>query len=199
MGNWQPCPSPAQLDGYTHIIIAFAVTYSWNCDGCQNTCDTECNVAVPPVCVGGGQATIDAWRAAGKKVIMSFGGAGMGGSWSGDNNNCWDYCFGKEEQLSTQLVDMVSAMNLDGIDIDYEYCYDVEGTQAGRCNQRTCKYSDEAAQYFLAEMNIQLRTKLSALPNGDHQELTHAPMDSDLVPESQYYQILKSQNEYFDL
>ena len=104
----------------------------------------------------------------------------------------------KLAEASSQL-DEELAMNLDGIDIDYEYCYDVEGTQAGRCNQRTCKYSDEAAQYFLAEMNIQLRTKLSALPNGDHQELTHAPMDSDLVPESQYYQILKSQNEYFDL
>jgi hypothetical protein len=29
------------------------------------------------------QALVDTWRAAGKKVILSFGGAGMGGSWSG--------------------------------------------------------------------------------------------------------------------
>ena len=30
---------------------------------------------------------VDSWRLAGKKVLLSFGGAGMGGSWSGDSNN----------------------------------------------------------------------------------------------------------------
>ena len=47
-------------------------------------------------------------------------GAGMGGSWSGDSNNCWDYCFGKEEQISTQLVNIIDSQSFDGIDIDYE-------------------------------------------------------------------------------
>ena len=65
------------------------------------------------------QDLIDKWRGQGKKVVLSFGGAGMGGSWPGDNNNCWDYCFGKEEEVSTQLVSIVQSQNLDGIDLDY--------------------------------------------------------------------------------
>ena len=41
-------------------------------------------------------------------------------SWAGDNNNCWDYCFGKEEELSTSLVNIIQSQNFDGIvSIDY--------------------------------------------------------------------------------
>ena len=65
------------------------------------------------------------WQALGKKVIMSFGGAGMGGSWNGDTNNCWDYCFDKEDTVSTQLVAIVGTEGYDGVDLDYEYCYDM--------------------------------------------------------------------------
>ena len=66
------------------------------------------------------QDLVNGWRAKGKKVILSFGGASMGGSWFGDKNHCWDYCFGKEEQLSTTLVNIVREQNLDGADLDYE-------------------------------------------------------------------------------
>ena len=44
----------------------------------------------------------------------------MGGSWFGDTNHCWDYCFGKEEQLSTAIVNIVREQSLDGVDLDYE-------------------------------------------------------------------------------
>jgi len=60
-------------------------------------------------------------RSQGKKVILSFGGAGMGGSWAGDVNDCWEYCFGREKQVVNRLVKIVGEMNLDGVDIDYEY------------------------------------------------------------------------------
>ena len=33
---------------------------------------------------------------------------------------------------------------------------------------------------------------------GQHYELTHAPMDADLVPDSPYYQILKNQSYQLD-
>ena len=118
LANWEACPTDDMLDAYTHIVIAFAVSYTWS--AAKNNCDTSCSVSAPPTC--GNQVRqdlIDKWRGQGKKVVLSFGGAGMGGSWPGDNNNCWDYCFGKEGDVSTQLVSIVQSQNLDGIDLDY--------------------------------------------------------------------------------
>jgi chitinase len=143
----------------------------------------------------------------GKKVIFSFGGAGMGGSWSGDSNNCWDYCFGKEDSLSSSLVNIVKNQKLDGVDIDYEYCYDVAGKQRGACGQRSSLYSDAKAQLFLNSMTSLLRTKLDALQSSNGYNrgrylVTHAPMDSDLVPsngfDSKYFNILRDRRADLD-
>mmetsp|Transcript_25022 Transcript_25022/g.52269 ORF Transcript_25022/g.52269 Transcript_25022/m.52269 type:complete len:189 (+) Transcript_25022:78-644(+) len=151
VGNWQTCPTVAQYTPYTHMVVAFAVSYSWSVGG--NICNTDCSINTlagntVPIC----QNTVtdtSTWRNAGKKVVLSFGGAGMGGSWIGDTNHCWDYCFGKEDTLSTALVNIVNNQNFDGIDIDYEYCYDIAGSQAGRCaDGDTSLYADEKAQTF---------------------------------------------------
>jgi GH18 family chitinase len=166
-------------------------------------CDSQCSIqSSVPVCNNGvNQALVDQWRAAGKKIILSFGGASMGGSWEGDQNNCWDYCFGKEEALATSLVNIVKNQQFDGVDIDYEYCYDIAGKQSGRCQQRDPNlYSDAKAQTFLNTLTSKLRTKLDALQasngyNRGRYIVTHAPMDSDLTPSSSaYFQILKSRN-----
>ncbi|KAK1734442.1 lytic polysaccharide monooxygenase [Skeletonema marinoi] len=207
VGNWQACPTDEQIDAYSHIVIAFAVSYTWS--AAKNNCDAQCQVPSSlPLC--GNQARpdlIEKWRGMGKKVIMSFGGAGMGGSWSGDQNNCWDYCFGREDKLSTDLVSMIEDQNLDGVDIDYEYCYDVAGKQAGRCAQRSSLYTDEKAQLFLNSMTSLLRTKLDVLQasNGysrGRYEITHAPMDADLVPSnghnSKYFDILHDRRADLD-
>jgi chitinase len=129
----------------------------------------------------------------------------MGGSWSGDPNNCWDYCFGREEELSTSLVNIVYNQQLDGIDIDYEYCYDIAGQQAGKCSQsHSILYSDANAQTFLDTLTSKLRTKLDALQtsngyNRGRYILTHAPMDGDLTPStSAYFQILKARRADLD-
>jgi GH18 family chitinase len=117
---------------------------------------------------------------------------------TGDPNNCWDYCFGKEEQLATNLVTIINNQKFDGIDIDYEYCYDIAGTQSGRCPQRSSLYTDVKAQTFLNDLTSKLRVKLDALQltngyNRGHYEVTHAPMDSDLTPStSKFFQILKA-------
>jgi hypothetical protein len=83
IGNWQACPTDEQIDAYSHIVIAFAVSYTWSPG--KNNCDDQCQVPNSlPLC--GNQVRpdlIEKWRGKGKKVIMSFGGAGMGGSWSG--------------------------------------------------------------------------------------------------------------------
>ena len=205
VGNWQTCPTAQQVDAYSHIVIAFAVSYTWA--SAKNICDTTCTIAsTVPICENvNNQALVDQWRAAGKKVIFSFGGAGMGGSWSGDPNNCWDYCFGKEEALSTSLVNIVNNQKFDGVDIDYEYCYDIAGKQSGRCPQRDpTLYTDAKAQTFLNTLTSKLRTKLDALQasngyNRGRYIVTHAPMDSDLTPStSAYFQILKSRRADLD-
>ena len=205
VGNWQSCPTDEQVDAYSHIVIAFAVSYVWSPS--KNSCDTQCNIAPEvPICNNANnQALVDKWRSKGKKVILSFGGAGMGGSWSGDQNNCWDYCFGedKTEALANSLVAIIDNQKFDGIDIDYEYCYDVEGKQAGRCSQRSANYSDLKAQTFLNDITSKMRTKLDTLQatngyNRGRYEVTHAPMDSDLTVDSKYFQILHARRADLD-
>jgi len=203
VGNWQPCPTAEQVDAYSHIVVAFSVSYAYAAGG--NTCDPECKIAGDvPLCNNGAkQDLIDEWRAKGKKVILSFGGAGMGGSWNGDYNNCWDYCFGREEAVADQLVEIVDAQNFDGIDIDYEYCYDVGDKQAGRCSQRTALYSDIKAQTFLDEITHKLRIKMDALQDRNgygrgRYEITHAPMDTDLLPSTEYFRILRDRRADLD-
>eukprot|EP00565_Helicotheca_tamesis_P001321 CAMPEP_0185728828 /NCGR_PEP_ID=MMETSP1171-20130828/4230_1 /TAXON_ID=374046 /ORGANISM="Helicotheca tamensis, Strain CCMP826" /LENGTH=430 /DNA_ID=CAMNT_0028397575 /DNA_START=67 /DNA_END=1359 /DNA_ORIENTATION=- len=177
LGNWQSCPTTEQLDQYTHIAIAFAVSYSWA--PAKNICNTNCDIGSPvPVCNNQvNQNLVDSWRAAGKKVTLSFGGAGMGGSWAGDVNNCWDYCFDKASHVVSQLVDIVTTQNFDGVDIDYEYFYNTT-----------------AQQNFLRDITTGLKASLPAGQN----IVTHVPMDSDLVPVSAYYNILKEESDSID-
>ena len=78
------CPTDQMVDAYSHIVIAFAVSYTWA--ESKNLCDEQCAVApVVPICENENQQDlVDMWRAQGKKVILSFGGAGMGGNWAGE-------------------------------------------------------------------------------------------------------------------
>jgi len=170
LGNWQSCPSDAQVAKYTHIMVAFAVTYTWA--PIKNICDQSCTIGAPvPICNNApNPGLMAAWKAAGKKVILSFGGAGMGGSWDGDVNNCWDYCFGKESSVITQLTNIVKNQGFDGVDLDYEYFY-----------------STAQQQNFISAVTTGLR---AALPAGSI--VTHAPMDSDLVAGKAYYEVLRS-------
>jgi hypothetical protein len=77
LGNWQSCPTPEQYEKYTHIVISFAVSYAFN--AAENQCSTSCTIGDPvPICNNQeNQGLMDAWHADGKKVILSFGGAGM--------------------------------------------------------------------------------------------------------------------------
>merc|ERR1711935_569660 len=178
LGNWQSCPTLEQTSHYTHIIIAFAVTYTWKPS--KNQCSSSCTIGSPvPVCSNQvKQDLVDAWREAGKKVILSFGGAGMGGSWEGDENDCWDYCYGKEQSVVNQLVDIVNRNGYDGVDIDYEYFYEYY------MNGSPFTQGAEA-QKFLKDITVGLR---SSMQTGS--ELTHAPMEPDIMPGKAYYDVL---------
>lgn len=181
MGNWQSCPTVQQLQKYTHVVIAFAVSYTWSPG--KNQCSETCTIETPPICNNAANPTlIENLQKAGKKVILSFGGAGMGGSWSGDQNDCWEHCFGRETQVVERLTEIVNEMGLDGVDIDYEYFYDDNQPNAA---SRGFTSGDEARN-FLKQVTLGLR---QSLPKDA--EITHAPMDTDVKQGTGYYEVLK--------
>jgi len=185
VGNWMPCPSDTQIEEYTHVVISFAVSYQYQQWG--NLCDPQCVIATPPTCDNQvRQDLIDKWRSMGKKVLLSFGGAGMGGSWATSNDDCWEYCYGREDYVVNRLAELNQEMNLDGIDLDYEYFY--EDNQNGSGFSRGAE-----AQTFLREVTLGLR---DALPPGA--EITHAPMDNDARPGTGYFDVLRDVADALD-
>jgi chitinase len=162
--NWVACPSFAQLSLYTHAMVAFAVTYPfWNQSGDNCGADTSCTLQALPGC-GGLPASqmVDLFHAAGAKAILSFGGAGMGGSWAGSQDTCWEHCLDKAPALAAELTSLVMDAGFDGIDIDYEYHLGQEHVD------------------FLIELTNELRVGLDAASPGVHKTISHAPMDSNM-------------------
>merc|ERR1712039_954634 len=86
-------------------------------------------------------------------VLLSFGGAGMGGSWAGDPNDCWEHCFDKTDSVVSQLKTIVNTQGFDGVDIDYEYFHTDESTT------------------FLKDVTTRLKASL-----GEDKVVSHAPM-----------------------
>ena len=99
------------------------------------------------------------------------------GSWAGDVNDCWEYCYGKQQHVIDQLDAIVRAQNFDGVDIDYEYYY-----------------NSQDAQDFLNDITVGLKT---TLPVGQN-IITHAPMAPDAAQGTAYYNILKNNAAYLD-
>ncbi|GAX28860.1 hypothetical protein FisN_20Lh160 [Fistulifera solaris] len=185
LGNWQACPTAAQLDQYTHIMVSFAVSYTWSPS--KNICSPTCEIATPPICNNAPNSNlINDLHAKGKKVVLSFGGAGMGGSWAGDVNDCWEYCFGRETQVVDRLVQIVNDLKMDGVDIDYEYFYENDQNGSGFTK-------GAQAINFLKQVTTGLRSKLPA-----NALVTHAPMDADLVAGSDYLTMLQSVSSSID-
>mmetsp|Transcript_10953 Transcript_10953/g.21740 ORF Transcript_10953/g.21740 Transcript_10953/m.21740 type:complete len:1383 (+) Transcript_10953:208-4356(+) len=182
VGNWLTCPSDVAMRKYTHVLVSFAVTYTWN--PTKNSCSATCQLNTPvPACsnnAGGAAATISRWQALDTKVLLSVGGAGMGGSWSGDQNDCWSYCFSRVDSVVSQIIQIVNSDGYDGVDIDYEYFF----RASGAANNKVV--GNEAVQ-FVTDLTTKLRMQL---PVG--KLLTHAPMDSDLVSGDDYFNIIQS-------
>ena len=182
VANWQDCPTPAQYENWSHAMIAFAVTYMWTPNG--NICDPACQIGPVAGCNGKSLAELVAdLHAADVKVLLSFGGAGMGGLWEGtcgEMTKCWDACVDKTDQLVDSLTNLVVDNDLDGIDIDYEYCL-----------------HDAPHVDFVGDLTAGLRTALDALP-GEHKLLTHAPMDHTLDAGDPYFAIVDEHADALD-
>lgn len=176
LANWEECPTAAQLAQYSHVVIAFAVTYTYDPGG--NICDESCAIQPPAGCNGSALPDLVAeLHDAGIEVLISFGGAGMGGIWEGtcgEMTKCWDYCVDQVESVADQLTGIVADNDLDGVDIDYEYCL-----------------NDASYVGFVEGLTNELRTRLDAAFPGDHKRITHAPMDSELEVGDPYYAIIE--------
>jgi hypothetical protein len=47
--NWKACPTDEQISQYTHILLSFAVSYTWSPG--KNKCSTTCDIAkTVPIC-----------------------------------------------------------------------------------------------------------------------------------------------------
>ena len=108
---WTSCPTDHQLDAYTHVVWAFAHSYTWAEGG--NICDADCSIRVES-CMASEDlvSQIDRIKTEHRKVLLSFGGAGM--------NDCWHTCVGKSTKVVSDLLELVSANGFDGIDLNYE-------------------------------------------------------------------------------
>jgi chitinase len=175
LANWAACPTADQLAQYSHVVIAFAVSYTWTPDGV--VCDEACALSPVDGCAGTPLPDLVAQlHDAGIEVIVSFGGASMGGLWEGtcgEMTKCWDHCLDQVDSVTAQLVDLVEANDLDGVDLDYEYCLD-----------------DPSYVDFVTGLTTSLRAGLDAAFPGDHKLLTHAPMDSELELGDPYFDIV---------
>lgn len=181
LANWQECPSPAQMANWSHAVVAFAVSYTWTPNG--NVCDEACTVGEVAGCNGKSLAELTAdLHAAGVKVLLSFGGAGMGGLWEGTCGQmvkCWDHCVDRTDSVVASLAALVADNDLDGVDIDYEYCL-----------------HDAAHRDFVADLTTGLRAALDALPG--EKLLTHAPMDHELDAGDPYFEIVDQHADAID-
>lgn len=175
LASWAQCPTAEQLAQYSHVVIAFAVSYTWTPDGV--VCDESCTLSPVDGCVGTPLPDLVAQlHDAGIEVVLSFGGASMGGLWEGtcgQMTKCWDHCLDQVDAVTAQLVDLVEANDLDGVDIDYEYCLD------------DASYVD-----FVTGLTSELRAGLDAAFPDDHKLVTHAPMDSELELGDPYFDIV---------
>ena len=188
---------------YTHIIVAFVVTYT-GFDGCTSapdcySCSTTCQLlpVARDLCKDASgtplQLTMDRtdltalqavrdqiskWRGNNeRKVLISIGGAGQDKCWSTKTTACKD----NQETLADKLASLVTDYGFDGVDIDYE---------VSPANTAESDVGQEDLD-FLKEFTKSLRTRLPA-----EKLLSHSPRDDAMESKAGYFQSLQNDAEY---
>jgi len=170
--TWKNCPDKEQLDAYTHLVMSFAVTYTWAEE--KNQCSHTCKFEPITGCIGSSLGDfVDSMHRMDKKVLVAVGGAGMGRAEMDDNNNCWDHCLNKTDYLISQTADMVETNNFDGVVIDYEYYLE----------------TDQQRQ-FVVDLFDGVREELDEI--GSDKVLSIVPRDKEVNAGSHYYKLLNA-------
>jgi hypothetical protein len=102
--NSDATPFAAVADaGYTHVIVSFLRAYV----------TTEGTIAlIEPTKMEGQWESVETVRAAGKRVMISFGGGEFG-------TKDYQPLIGHEEDLATAIATFVKERDLDGVDTSY--------------------------------------------------------------------------------
>jgi hypothetical protein len=109
--NWKECPTFEQLVTYTHVVWAFAISYTYAAGG--NLCRPDCKITVDSCTSNPDLAfQVSNMKAHGISVLLSFGGDGM--------NSCWAPCIGRQSDVVAQLVQLVTQYGFNGVDINFE-------------------------------------------------------------------------------
>jgi len=188
---------------YTHIIVAFVVTYT-GFDGCTPapdcySCSTTCQLlpVARDLCKDASGTSlqltrdrtdltalqavrdqISKWRGNNeRKVLISIGGAGQDKCWSTKTTACKD----NQGTLASDLANLVTDYGFDGVDIDYE---------VSPANKAESDVGQEDLD-FLKEFTKSLRTRLPA-----EKLLSHSPRDDAMESKAEYFKSLQKDAEY---
>jgi len=192
--GWQPCFDFVNSK-YTHIMIAFAVTYT----GFSPTlvCSDVCTLLPDNIGIckdsnfntPAGIAKVKEWRDAGKKVMVSIGGDGQDQCWDDPNSSDLrlptgsNPCRDNLGALVDQLVLLVKDHQFDGVDINYE---------AGVGNEDTA---------FVKELTVALRQKLDSDPDVPKPQLISITPRDDAMESAgdstaQFFQSIQNDQAY---
>jgi len=110
--NWKDCPSDAKINRYTHILVAFAVTYTYPAISRNGEIQDLplCNQATT---LEQTKALLKKWQDSGRKVIISFGGWNQNAFWS-------EVVARGIPDIVQQSKALVEKYGFDGLDIDFE-------------------------------------------------------------------------------
>ena len=139
---------------FTHVILSF-LGASADAQGYHGL--------TPPPHIAGQWDDVETLHAAGKRVLISFGGGLM-------NETHYRHLAGHESELAREIADFVTARGLDGIDLDFE-------ASAMLHTERPPGIADGRA--FLVSLTHELRQRLPR----PRYTISHAPQAPYLDPD----------------
>lgn len=182
-----PCPTSQQWTQYTDIMLSYTTTLQPN-----GICSETCKIFYDKLKVCNNKPNdglLQEWQSAGKRVWLVVGGPLMGRKYDLVSPACWEFCFGRQEQMVDDIATLVNNTSVAGVVLSYQYMLENNHDNSGflRGNE---------AQTFLRGLTMGLREKLD-----NSMLLAHMPVDSSVVVGTEYFGLLSelAQERQFDL